>query len=189
MSNSRQKLPPSRQWLEQAQADYRAAEILAGSAEPGQCCQASAKCQQAVEKALKGVATLLVESGEQTAVPQLYEHRVDRFMTTIRRFRRPLGYRQRVQQDFGDTTLSHRVAVLCALAPQRPEPGQLHARNTEYPYEVAADHWTHPAAPGQFTTLEVEQHLATAKQVVGRAACLLAGHARRAVPTAARRSP
>ena len=148
-----------RLWISQAESDRWAAERLFDPAHPRSYCQTIAKCQQTVEKSVKAVAAAMRDRFPIT-VAIGYGHEVDRLASALRR-RRPAragdpgDIQSRVNRLLNDHAIVE-IKALESLIPRRPPPGQLHARNTEYPFERIAGDWTAPAS-GAFTEAEVQR--------------------------------
>ena len=64
---------------------------------------------------------------------------------------------QKILQDTLHFRAIQEITKLCSLAPARPQPGTLHPKNTEYPYESGSGQWTYPAGPGSFKLKDVER--------------------------------
>lgn len=152
----------ARLWISQADSDLWAASRLYVPTEARSYCQAISKYQQVVEKSVKALAAamrdrfiLVISIG--------YDHKTERIVSALRQLRSPAAWdiHQHVNKLLKDSTIRE-IKALDALAPKRPSPAQLHAKNTEYPYETIAGNWTAPALPNAFSTREVIrfQHLA-----------------------------
>ena len=159
--------PPAALWVSQANSDRYAATRLYDSADHRTYCQAIAKHQQTVEKSVKAIAAAVGDASIAT-VPDVhyYRHDVDKLVSVLRHLPKPKDQREVVGQIGGLLSEYRRseIKALCDLAPKKPSPGSLHARNNEYPYETTPGNWTAPALPGAFDSHEVDRfsHLADA---------------------------
>ena len=146
-------------WISQANSDLWAAERLFDAAQPRSYCQAIAKCQQTVEKSVKAVAAALRDRFIFRPDGKVfYKHEVNELASALRRLSTgddPVNIRAAVSR----MLTPHQIAEIKALQmviPRKPPPGALHARNTEYPFEVLAGEWTAPAL-NAFTAAEVRR--------------------------------
>ena len=153
-------------WISQADSDISAAARVYDPSDARTFCQAIAKYQQAVEKSVKAVV-----AGQQgrlrTHVKIGYGHDALPLAQALRRGPRPTkptDIQQKINRMLNDYVLSE-IEVIDALAPRRPAPGDLHVRNTEYPFERIAGDWTAPAPPGNFETSQVERFRSLADRV------------------------
>jgi HEPN domain-containing protein len=153
-------------WISQADSDIWAAARVYDPLDARTFCQAIAKYQQAVEKSVKAVV-----AGQQgrlrTRVKIGYGHDALPLAQVLRRGPRPTestDVQQKINRMFNDYVLSE-IEAIDALAPRRPAPGDLHVRNTEYPYQSVAGNWTAPALPGNFQTSQVERFRSLADRV------------------------
>ena len=148
-------------WLNQASADRDAAErFVADEGGIGRC-HAIAKWQQAVEKNVKALVSVLHHAGHMKA-GIVQKHDVSRYMS---------GLLRRLRCAQGDSTIqSHlhrlfdektRADIECFTAWPRM---QLQ-RNTEYPFQDAAGQWTYPAARGVFSSDEVKKFRGLASRI------------------------
>jgi hypothetical protein len=149
-------------WIAQAAADVRAAErdrAFAKGSEPPSWCYTIAKYQQAVEKSIKSIVAALRECGVRGVSPIGYDHHVQNHLRLLRRL--PSGGAGRSIQsklkEFLDPRTRNGIRNLENLAPRKPSPGELHSRNTEYPFNAASGAWTYPAAPDSFSFAEVSE--------------------------------
>jgi len=157
-------------WLAQALADRNAAELQAKSRADSDRCHAIAKCQQAVEKAIKGIIAALNNAGI-IHQPIGRQHGVERFWPALIRLPRA-GANKEVQLHLHgllDQNTCAGIRALDALIPHWPGPGQQFGRNTEYPFQNADGSWTFPAAPGVFSENEVKRFRALAHRIVNGA--------------------
>jgi hypothetical protein len=148
----------SRAWLEQALSDRSTAELLAAGEDVGRWCHAIAKYQQAVEKAVKAIVVALREA--RMSFNEIgYRHEVQpfvRILTHVPRARgRPdiAGHLSRLL----DQRTRDSIRELEALIPKQPPRGELHRRNTEYPFQATRSQWTFPAARDTFSLEEVQR--------------------------------
>lgn len=155
-------------WLAQATSDWRSALRIFDSSDHLTYCQTIAKYQQTVEKSVKAVFASVKDKGINLG-PLGYDHDVAKKIAALKRLPQPTGktgIQFIVNRVF---TNADEINVLCALAPKKPAPGQLHARNTEYPFEIAAGLWEAPATKDVFSLTEVNQFRRTAEQTFTRA--------------------
>jgi HEPN domain-containing protein len=155
-----------RAWLIQARADLTCAEHVLGSQDPARYCHVLAKYQQAVEKAIKGLIAALRDAGV-LAIEIGYGHGIERFLKVLVKLPHAAenkevqaSIRQRL-----DPKVRGDIRALDALAPKRPAPGALPARNTEYPFRQG-DEWRAPAEAETFSAADVERFRALAHRIV-----------------------
>jgi HEPN domain len=149
-------------WLKQALSDRAAGERLVRGGSM-QWCHAVAKYQQTVEKAIKAIVVAVREAGIMTTRVG-YGHSVENFVSSpfvsslLRRPRNP-GNRDIARHLSGllDQNTRHSIHSLESLIPRQPLAGQLHRKNTEYPFEHTLNGWTFPAADGVFSLGEVRR--------------------------------
>ncbi len=156
-----------RAWLVQAEADLELAHRLYRVGEASQRCQVASKCQQAVEKSIKGLVDKLNEEGL-VGVSIDSRHHVARYVTAITHFTITPASRGLPKQ-LARVFSPHRYAAvieLDQLVPQYPRPGALARRNPEYPYEGQPGDWLAPADPHIFSSGEVKRWLAAADGIV-----------------------
>jgi hypothetical protein len=151
----------SHAWLEQAISDRSAAELLADGEDVGRWCHAIAKYQQAVEKAVKAIVAALRE-GRMSFNEIGYRHEVQPFVRILTHV--PRAPRARGRPDIAghlsrllDQRTRDSIRELEALIPKQPPRGELHRRNTEYPFQDARSQWTYPAARDTFSREEVQR--------------------------------
>jgi hypothetical protein len=146
-----------RLWISQADSDLWALGRLSHQAEPRAHCQATAKCQQIVEKSVKAIAAGLRDRLI-VSIPIGYSHDVARIASALRRPAQPndpTDIQHHINRLLTDFTIGE-IKEIDSLVPRRPAPGALHARNTEYPFEPLAGDWTAPAL-GAFSNTEVDR--------------------------------
>lgn len=148
-------------WLEQARADFRAAERFIG-ADTTEWCQAIAKCQQCVEKAVKSLVSALHESGR-IAGNFRPRHEVEPLLSILIHLPRSLKNRVVQNQIYSlfDQTTRGSIRALDALIP-RLDP----TRNTEYPFRTLQDEWTYPAAADAFSLQELQRFRSLAQRII-----------------------
>lgn len=156
-------------WLLQARADRQAAEQMLTSDESP--CHGIAKCQQTVERGVKSLVAALREA-RILDMQVGYRHEVVRFVEALIRLPRANDRRNLQNHLCGlfDQETRRGIRELDALAPRRPEPRALHARNTEYPFQLTELEWTYPAADSHFDEDEFQRFRALAHRVVHNAA-------------------
>lgn len=175
---------PGEVWLKQAESDLMAAERLAGGGEKLYC-QTVSKCQQAVEKAVKGIASDLEARG----IPLIglpatagSKHSALTFTEAFRRIA-PSSQNHEVKAHISgllnERGVMSGICDLDALVPAFPKGGALHPRNTEYPYQQNNGTWRAPAEHGSFGPQEVERFRGIAEIVVGRTSRIISAIARR----------
>ena len=138
-------------WCKQADSDRDAACRTLDRRCPKTYCQALAKYQQTVEKSICALVAALTEKGI-AHIKMKYDHNVERYFSALVRRPRPSsspGIQSRIN---GLLNEFHRgeIRAITALAPKRPAPGQLHRRNTEYPFQLDETTWAAPAEEGSF---------------------------------------
>jgi hypothetical protein len=154
-------------WLNQARSDRTAGDRAADPEDTTTRCHALAKYQQAVEKAVKGLAAALRLAGIGT-VAAGWRHDAEPFVSYFVRLPRGEGA-QRVQAPLRrlfDPPTRDGIRALDSLAPRRPPPGQPLRRNTEYPYHDGQGGWIYPAVEGAFSDAEVRRFRALAYRIV-----------------------
>lgn len=158
-------------WRIQAKSDLEAANKLAGGlTRPNDYCQVAAKTQQAVEKSVKALQTVLYQAGlAQSAVDST--HQVAKVASAIRTAasswpKNVKSYRDWVKSVFSDIRLST-IKALDALVPQYPKKGDLPRRNTEYPFQITAglQMWKAPAEVDAFSKREIEGFIKCAQDL------------------------
>lgn len=153
-------------WLQQALSDRLAAERFVGGEDSTQWCHAIAKYQQTVEKAVKAIVAALRDRGVLN-VEIGYRHEVERFVSALVRLPRTgtsteiAGHLSRLL----DQNTRAAIHSLEALIPKQPSQGELHRRNTEYPFQDSISQWTFPAAEGVFSLSEIESFRVLAHRI------------------------
>jgi HEPN domain-containing protein len=150
-------------WVQQALSDFKTAEFLDNRNDPRTFCQAIAKYQQAVEKAVKGLAVVLRDGNVLKAGPSRH-HPVEPLINVILRSPRSnqnRDFMRRIDQIFSEPRVND-IQAMDALAPVYPDPGNPHARNHEYPFQDAALNWQPPCAADAFTIGEIKRFHNTA---------------------------
>ena len=168
MSPSSNNKPPGKVWIQQASSDYRCAEYLLTSQEEYLRCHIIAKCQQTVEKSIKGVLSALGEADIEVSEPSYFSHTVDKHINVL--FRLPDTHKNKSIQGYISSVLNtplagaaayKRVNDLCNLAPK----GQTAERNTEYPFQKNDGTWTAPAESDTFSEKELDEFCQTARHI------------------------
>jgi HEPN domain-containing protein len=160
--------PGANLWISQAQSDLRGAASIYDANDHRTYCQAIARYQQTVEKAIKAIAAAVRDAGIETVpVSHYYKHDVEKLVSALRHLPHP-NDRRDIKSSI-NTLLNqyHReeITALSQLAPKRPNAGELHVRNTEYPYEIEAGVWTAPALPGAFSQHDVRRFEQLAERI------------------------
>lgn len=145
----------SRAWLRQANSDLASVWRLLNPHDESLNCQAAAKCQQTVEKAVKGLLAALDDAGF-LGCNVGRRHDVDRYLALLVRRARFPGEIQRGVNLLFNHQRREEIRAIERLIPRWTEPGLLAARNSEYPYQPSADVWAAPADPGVFLDSEIE---------------------------------
>jgi hypothetical protein len=161
-------------WISQADSDLYAAERMYDPTQPRTFCQAISKYQQAAEKSIKAIAAALCDR-HIVFIPIGYHHETSRIASALRRPAKSNDVND-IQRHINHLLTPHifrELKELDGLTPRKPVPGALHERNTEYPYELIAGHWTTPALAGSFTLHEVNRYSQLANQVVGGAKAIV----------------
>jgi hypothetical protein len=157
-------------WIAQAGSDMVAARALHRVG--ADHCQVVAKCQQAMEKAVKGLVEAMNALGL-VKMPVDSTHRVAKYASAMllavnaapkaHRFLKvelPRLFPEHVQGC---------IAALDDVVPQYPKKGALAAKNTEYPFQLSVTDWRAPSAPDVFGRGDVRRYLAAAERVQGGA--------------------
>ena len=149
-------------WLEQARADWQAAERMYAEATTLGACHAVAKWQQTVEKAVKALIVALREVGV-IHISLRMRHEVEPYFDSLVRL--PRVSRNRTIQShlhsLLDQTTRGNINVLESLAPSAAA-----TRNTEYPFLEGINNWTYPAAIDTFSNEEIGRHRQLAHRVL-----------------------
>jgi len=157
-----------RAWIQQAGSDIAAAEIL--QSQGADRCQVVAKCQQAVEKAIKALVEAMNLLGLMK-MPVTSSHHVSAYATAMVRI-------------IGTAPKTHRflkgelpklfpkhvrecITFLDSVVPAYPKSGELAARNTEYPFQLSSIDWCSPSSLSVFEAGDVKRQLAAAGRVQG----------------------
>jgi hypothetical protein len=154
--------------VSQAESDRQGAGRLYDPDDHRTYCQTIAKYQQMVEKSIKAIAAAVRDVGIVTfPLSHYYKHDVDTLISALRHLPQPKDNREiqgRINRLLGEY---HRAEIkaLSELAPKKPGPRALHARNNEYPYETARGVWTAPALPDAFQLQEVERFRELAERI------------------------
>ncbi len=156
-------------WWKQADADWRAARRIFDATDERTFCQAVAKQQQAVEKAVKALAAA-VRDAKLASIRIKFTHDVDKLLNALNRLHRPTGenaaVQSRIHQLFS-ARWKHEIGDLMALAPKaRAEEASFVSRNTEYPYQNADGTWRAPAESGSFSDTDVRRFQALTDHIV-----------------------
>lgn len=156
-------------WWQQADADRRAARRVFHVPDERTYCQAIAKQQQAVEKAVKALAAAVRDAGL-ASIRIKFTHDVDKLLNALNRLHRPTGENAAIQSRIHQLFTPHwesEIGGLMALAPKaRLEDQPMLARNTEYPYQNADGTWRAPSQSGSFSDSDVRRFEALADHVV-----------------------
>jgi len=168
-------------WWEQAESDRRAARRVLNVDDPRTFCHAVAKQQQAVEKAVKALASALRDAG-MASVRIKFTHGVDKLINVLKRLHRPNSVNSTVQGRLDRLLTPHwesEISAIMELAPHRPLEDQPVPRNTEYPYQNQDGSWRAPASAGSFADADVRRFQALADHIVTGAERLVAAIIRR----------
>lgn len=162
-------------WLSQAWADRQAAERFAADADATGRCHSIAKWQQTMEKAVKAMVSALHDAGLLGSGVRS-RHEVERYVGTLVRLPRAAGNRRIQQRLHGllDQKTRAGIKALDGLVPAMPP-----RRNTEYPFQIAHDHWTYPAAIDVFSQEEVVQFRSLAHRILDGAGRIVSAIRRR----------
>lgn len=154
-------------WMRQAESDLQAGIKLDIPNKPSTFCHALSKYQQAVEKAVKAVASVLQHGGVFSTGPG-NKHPVAPLFSAILKIPRSDDNRDLMQKLDLVFSGSRRkeLSALDALAPVYPAPGTLHARNHEYPFQNQSGDWCPPCDDTVFTKGEMKRFRAVANQVL-----------------------
>lgn len=156
-------------WLNQALSDRLAAERFGQGSDDTQWCHAVAKYQQTVEKAVKAIVAAVRKVGISLTIG--YTHPIEPLVDALIRSPRTKRSTDTISTLSKFFNLDTRLLIqsLEALIPRKPPPGELHRRNTEYPFEIARDQWNIPAAPGAFSAEELGNYRRLASRIVNMA--------------------
>lgn len=144
-----------RAWLFQAKSDFQVGSRVLDAADRSTFCHSIAKFQQTVEKSIKALICSLVDAG-MLSMRVGYAHDVERFMTVLIRMRRPPGEKSipAAIRKLLEPNIRADIRAIDRLAPRRAGPGQLPARNTEYPFQDVPAAWRSPAQEDVFEAAE-----------------------------------
>lgn len=144
-----------RAWLFQAKSDYQVGSRVLDASDASTFCHSIAKFQQTVEKSIKALICSLIDAG-MLSMRVGYAHDVERFMTVLIRMRRPPDEKsvQAAIRKLLAPNVRGDIRAIDRLAPRRAAPGQLPARNTEYPYQEVPSVWRAPAQGDVFEAAE-----------------------------------
>jgi hypothetical protein len=157
-------------WLAQSKSDLQASESVFIENDCTTYCQTISKCQQTVEKAIKGLVTALTEAGIGTYIVG-FKHEVGKFTAA---FRLPLKKQQTgsaidimdgLRIFFSDGNIDSGIRQLDGVVPKRPADGDPLLRNTEYPFHAADGSFRAPAEADVFTLQEVMRYREIAQRV------------------------
>ncbi len=149
-------------WSRQAGSDYSAAERTLKRGDPDTYCHAIAKYQQSVEKYLKAMVALLLDSGLLDSRPRDIGHTLDKTIKVLELRKTTNIARESGLSGYLEIVLSghftSEAKAISLLAPSYPEPGRPFARNTEYPFNNSDGTWTSPCVSDVFTLKDVERY-------------------------------
>lgn len=157
-------------WLEQSKSDLAASKRLFIEADRSTYCQTISKCQQTVEKAIKGLVTALTESGIAN-YDVGWKHEVGKFIATFRlppKKHHPITAARimiGLREFFSNGDIDSGIRQLDGVVPKRPADGDPLLRNTEYPFHAADRSFRAPAEPEVFTLQEVRRYSDIAERV------------------------
>ena len=160
--------PGPRLWVSQADADLHASKLVYDVADHRTYCQSISKHQQTVEKSIKAIAAALRDADiTKVKDKHYYDHNVKKLIEALLHAPMSKDHREVLGQIMGLLNNWQRLQIdeLSALAPKKPSPGELHRRNTEYPYEKAPGDWTAPALLESFTPHDVVRFLQLACRI------------------------
>lgn len=145
-----------RAWLGQAGSDYESIERALILDDPRTYCHAIAKCQQAVEKSVKGLA----RAAGMMVGPR---HPVLQTVEAVIRLAQTPTYRDVVGRlrKFFSANIRNDILALDRLAPSLPA-----HRNTEYPFPLPDGSWTFPGQPDVFSRSDLDRFRALAYRVL-----------------------
>ncbi len=153
-------------WRSQAVADDDMGTTVENVDDGRTYAHAAAKYQQSVEKAVKAVVVILRHAGIM-AINQPRQHRIDMLVTAILAVPRagvPRDPLERAHRLFS-AAVRRDIRALDDVAPAWPAAGALHAKNTEYPYQVTAANWLPPADASTFTRGDMKRFRYTSRRV------------------------
>lgn len=153
----------SEAWLAQSKSDWEASGRVFIESDHATYCQTISKCQQTVEKSIKGVVSALDEAGILT-MDVGWKHEVGKFVSAFRlppQKKQPETARDilsNLREFFSMVDIDSGIRQLDGLAPRRPPPGEPLPRNTEYPFDGVGGSYCVPADANTFTLGEVKRY-------------------------------
>lgn len=149
-------------WLAQSKSDFEASGRVFVEDDCATYCQTISKCQQTVEKSVKGLVTALTEAGIWTTEVG-WKHEVGKFATlfvllhpTKKKAESAKDIMSSLRQFFSRSDIDSGIRQLDGLVPKRPAPGDPLQRNTEYPFHASDRSFLAPAETNIFTLKEVK---------------------------------
>lgn len=160
---------PAALWLEQAQSDLAAGQLVFDIEHSHNYCHSVAKYQQATEKAIKAMVAGLAEAGVLREGPS-FSHDLRREWNTLKRIPRSRDIRDvfNLVASVTDSNNWSGINDLCSLAPRRVVPPDLAPRNPEYPYQLPNGGWTIPARSQSFSEPEMNRFERIASRTCGQ---------------------
>ena len=148
----------SQAWMQQAESDFRTAQLVDVDADTRTRCQAISKYQQCVEKCVKGVLDKLHASGVTNARSDRSHHvaRYAAVFTSIPRTGQTGDLLNQLARLFTHNVVAQ-INLLDSLVPQYPKASALAARNHEYPFQQTVTHWRAPAEEDAFSAGEIKR--------------------------------
>ena len=145
-------------WMQQAESDFRTAQRVDNDADPQTRCQAISKYQQCVEKSMKCVLDKLCAIGLTSAHSDSRHHvaRYTAVFTNLPRTRETRDVLNQLARLFTNSVIEQ-INLLDSLVPQYPQPGDLAARNHEYPFQESITNWRAPSDADVFTAGEIKR--------------------------------
>lgn len=163
-----------RAWIQQAASDIVAAGLL--QSQGADRCQVVAKCQQAVEKAIKALVQAMNLLGLIT-MPVAPIHHVSGYATAIVRAAEAAPKAHRFLKGelpkLFPKHIRECIALLDAVVPIYPKAGALATLNTEYPFQLSSTDWCSPSSPDVFDAGQVKRYLVAANRVQGGASKII----------------
>jgi hypothetical protein len=154
-------------WLLQADSDVAAATRVFVQEDHSTYCQSIAKCQQTVEKSVKGLVEVMGEAGLVTNAWQMvgWKHPVERLVSFLVGRTPDQGVYVNIRMLFDNNTQSG-IRLLDSFVPRKPPDGQPpFARNTEYPFDGLQENFRAPAEHNAFDLVETKRCQDVAKTV------------------------
>jgi hypothetical protein len=169
-----------RAWLFQAKSDFQVGCRVLDASDASTFCHSIAKFQQTVEKSIKALICSLVDAG-MLSVRIGYAHDVERFISVLIRMRRPPGEKsiQAAIRKLLAPNIRGDIRAIDRLAPRRASPGQLPARNAEYPFQAVPSVWRAPAQDDVFEAPEAVRFRQLAFRLLAGCDRIMAGIERR----------